>query len=155
MHRRFIALLVILTSACAGNPPGESTPRGVDRNLLTRQEMLDRNFVNVYDAVEALRNQWLLVRGFNSFEKPSQVWVYMDNVRLGDVESLRGVAVNTIRSVRHLGPNEATARWGVGHTAGAILVETMSSSPPTPPPPEAAQAGARSRAVRASAALRS
>jgi hypothetical protein len=144
LRRRFTSLLLVL-AACAGNPPGESVPRG-DRNLLTQKELLDQHFLNAYDAVEALRSQWLQARGPDSFTTPSQVWVYMDNVRLGDVESLRGVAVSTIMSIRHFGANEATARWGVGHAAGVIYVQTISVGSPMPapaaPPPEVVLAGA-------------
>jgi hypothetical protein len=134
-RRRLIALLLLLSSACASNPQSESAPRG-DRNLLTQKELLDQHFLNAYEAVEALRSQWLQPRGPDSFNTPSRVWVYMDNVKLGDVESLRGVAVNTIMSIRHLSANEATARWGVGHAAGAIYLQTISASSPSPLPDE-------------------
>jgi hypothetical protein len=124
-RRRFISLLLVLACACAGNPPGESAPRG-DRNLLTQKELLDQHFLSAYDAVEALRSQWLQPRGPDSFVSPSQVWVYIDNVKLGNVESLRTVPVSTIMSIRHFSANEATARWGVGHAAGVIYVQTLS-----------------------------
>jgi hypothetical protein len=92
--------------------------------------MLDQHFQTAYEAVEALRSQWLQSIRLESFGTPPRVWVYQDNVRLGDVESLRGVAVNTILSIRRFSPNEATARWGVGHSAGAIYLETMTTSSP-------------------------
>jgi hypothetical protein len=133
MHltRRLTALL-LLAAACAGSPPREGASRG-ERNLLTQKELLDQHFLSAYDAVEALRSQWLRARGPDSFTSPSQVWVYMDNVKLGDVESLRGVAVSTIMSIRYFGANEATARWGVGHGAGVIYVQTISVGSPMPP----------------------
>ncbi|MDQ6634888.1 MAG: hypothetical protein M3Z10_09050 [Gemmatimonadota bacterium] len=133
-RRRFLALLILWSAACAANQQSGSAPRGVDRNVLTQQEMLDQHFVSAYDAVEALRSQWLQARGPDSFKSPSQVWVYQDNVKLGNVETLRSVAVSSIVAIRRLSPNEATARWGVGHAAGVIYVQTMSASPSPPPP---------------------
>lgn len=130
--RRFLALL-FLAAACAGNQPAEGAPRG-DRNVLTQQEMLDKHFQTAYEAVSALRDHWLQSIKVESFSRPSQVWVYQDNVRLGDVESLRNVPVNTILSIRHFNANEATARWGVGHAAGAIYIETLTTSSPPPSP---------------------
>ncbi|MFL5608285.1 MAG: hypothetical protein ACJ8AD_17665 [Gemmatimonadaceae bacterium] len=132
MHprRRFLTLLLLLSSACAANQPSESAPRG-DRNVLTQQELLDQHFSNAYEAVEALRSQWLTARGPDSFKTPSQVWVYQDNVKLGDVQTLRGVAVNSILSIRRLNANEATARWGVGNSAGAIWLQTLSAASPS------------------------
>jgi hypothetical protein len=135
MHprRRLLTVLLLLSSACAANQQSESVPRG-DRNVLTQQELLDQHFSNAYEAVEALRSQWLTARGPDSFKTPSQVWVYQDNVKLGDVQSLRGVAINSILSIRRLNANEATARWGVGHAAGAIWLQTLSAASPSPPP---------------------
>ncbi len=133
-RRRFLALLILWSAACAANQQSGSAPRGIDRNVLTQQEMLDQHFVSAYDAVEALRSQWLQARGPDSFKSPSQVWVYQDNVKLGNVETLRSVAVSSIVAIRRLSPNEATARWGVGHAAGVIYVQTMSASPSPPPP---------------------
>jgi hypothetical protein len=135
-RRRFLALLALLSAGCAANQPGEGAPRGADRNVLTQKEMLDQHFVSAYDAVEALRSQWLTAHGPDSFKTPSQVWVYQDNVKLGNVETLRSVAVNSIAAIRRLTPNEATARWGVGHAAGVIHIQTMSATPTAPPPPD-------------------
>ena len=134
--RRFLALFLLGSAACAANQPSDGAPRSVDRNVLTQQEMLDQHFVSAYDAVEALRSQWLRARGPDSFKSPSEVWVYQDNVKLGNVETLRSVAVNSIVAIRRLSPNEATARWGVGHAAGVIHIQTMSASPSAPPPPD-------------------
>ena len=96
---------------------------------------MEHHFQSAYEAVEALRGQWLQARGPDSFSTPSQVWVYMDNVRLGDVESLRGVHPSTILSIRHFDANAATARWGVGHAAGVIYIQTFPSAAPMPATP--------------------
>jgi hypothetical protein len=139
IHR--LTALLLLASACAGNPQGESAPRS-DRTTLTQKDLMEHHFQSAYEAVEALRGQWLQPRGPDSFSTPSQVWVYMDNVKLGDVESLRGVHPSTILSIRHFDANAATARWGVGHSAGVIYVQTYPSASPMPAaPPEVMQMG--------------
>lgn len=133
--RRLTALLLV-ASACSSNPQSESAPRG-DRTTLTQKEMLDHHFQTAYEAVEALRGQWLQARGPDSFSTPSQVWVYMDNVKLGDVQSLRTVHPSTILAIRHFDPNAATARWGVGHAAGVIYLESFPAGSSTPAPSQA------------------
>ena len=95
-------------------------PRDAER--LTQEEMLKEHFTNVYDAVAALRSAWLTVRGTDSFAQPSQIWVYFDGTRLGGVEEMRAVTVNSVASVRHYDGVDATMRWGVGHSAGAIQI---------------------------------
>jgi hypothetical protein len=94
----------------------------VDAEQLTREEMLKEHFTNVYDAVASLRSSWLTVRGPDSFGTPSQVWVYYDGNRLGGVEEMRSVSVASIAGVRHYTGTDATLRWGVGHSAGAIQI---------------------------------
>ena len=96
------------------------TPREADR--LTQEEMLNEHFTNVYDAVAALRSSWLVVRGTDSFQQTSQIWVYFDSNRLGGVDEMRGIIVSSVASVRHYNGVDATMRWGVGHNAGAIQI---------------------------------
>ena len=94
----------------------------LDPERLSQEEMLKEHFTNVYDAVAALRSAWLTVRGTDSFAQPSQIWVYYDGTRLGGVEEMRSVTVNSVASVRHYNGVDATMRWGVGHNAGAIQI---------------------------------
>ena len=94
----------------------------LDPERLSQEEMLKEHFTNVYDAVAALRSAWLTVRGTDSFAQPSQIWVYFDGTRLGGVEEMRSVTVNSVASVRHYSGVDATMRWGVGHSAGAIQI---------------------------------
>lgn len=94
----------------------------LDAEQLTRAEMLQEHFTNVYDAVVALRSAWLTVRGTDSFTQPSQVWVYFDGTRLGGVDEMRSVIVSAVASVRHYNGADATMRWGVGHSAGVIQI---------------------------------
>lgn len=129
-------LLLALGIACASNPSKESTQRE-DRTVLTQQQMLERGFTNVYDAVLALRANWLSPRGRDSFTAPSQVWVYIDNTRAGGIDRLRLLQPTVVSTVRFFEGTEAQGRWGVGHSAGVILVSTWSTDReglPTPQP---------------------
>jgi len=94
----------------------------LDPQRLSREEMLEEHFTNVYDAVASLRSAWLTVRGTDSFRQTSQIWVYYDENRLGGVDEMRSVLVNSVASVRHYDGVDATMRWGVGHSAGAIQI---------------------------------
>ena len=86
--------------------------------------MLEHRFNNALEAVEALRSNWLQVKGTDSFSSPSQIWVYMDDTKLGGVESLRAIGVAPIVFIRHFDGVTATARWGLDHGQGVIFIST-------------------------------
>lgn len=113
------AALLILSLGCQSHRVANARP---DPERLSQEEMLREHFTNVYDAVASLRSAWLNVRGTDSFTQPSQVWIYYDANRLGGVDEMRGVLVNSVASVRHYNGVDATMRWGVGHNAGAIQI---------------------------------
>jgi hypothetical protein len=124
------AVVVLAVSACIGQgAPGTTASSGGSRNLLTREQLIEQHFETAYDAVSALRSNWLQARGPDSFNNPSQVWVYMDATRLGDVQTLKAVSVRDITSIEHLDANAAQARYGVGHGAGAIVISTFVAKP--------------------------
>jgi hypothetical protein len=122
MRSLFRLLPALLLIASLGCHTRKIAPVNIER--LTQKEMLDGHFTNVYDAVAALRPGWLVVRGTDSFGHPSQIWVYFNGTRLGGVDELRNVTVNSIAWARHYDGVTATQRWGVGHSAGVIFLSS-------------------------------
>jgi hypothetical protein len=120
-----LAVIALLT-ACAKfavQEPG-TTPARSDRPTRTQTQMGEHRFTTAYDAVEALRSNWLHTRGTDSFQTPSVVRVYLDNVSLGDIQTLRNIPVNTVVYIRYFDGVSATARWGLDHGSGVIYVST-------------------------------
>jgi hypothetical protein len=121
---RVVVLAVLMfSSACSSGRKSNNVPRQ-DRNVITGAELIEGRYITVYEAIEALRPPWLAPRGPDSFLAPSEVLVYLDNVKLGGVSNLRNLNLHSIRYIRHYDGPDATARWGVGHAAGVILVAT-------------------------------
>jgi xylan 1,4-beta-xylosidase len=114
---------LVLTASCLGAPRTAPKPR-VDYSVITAEQIEAQHYTNVYEAVLALRSNWLSTRGPDSFVMPSQVWVYLDNSRLGGVQTLAGLSTQGVTVIKHLTGIEATARWGIGHSAGAISILT-------------------------------
>ena len=131
---RLLRVVVVLigVSACASSSGTPGSAGSGSRNTLTRQQLTEQHFENAYDAVSALRSNWLQARGPDSFNTPSQVWVYMDATKLGDVQTLKAVSIRDIQSIEHLDGNAAQARYGVGHGAGAIVISTFVNKPREP-----------------------
>ncbi len=132
---RFVALAaVVLVSGCASRL---KTGEVRDHGTLTKEQIMESHFTTAYDAVEALRSNWLQARGTDSFQTPSEVLVYLDNTRLGGTDKLREIAANTIVYMRFYDGVSATGRWGIGHAAGVIYVSTHpAGTDPAPPSTE-------------------
>jgi hypothetical protein len=116
-------VLLLLAAACGGSRASGGGPRR-DPNVITREELTARPFSSAYDAVETLHSNWLQTRGTDSFNSPSQIWVYLDGTRLGGIESLRTLTPSAITSIRRIDALEATSRWGINHGQGVLLVST-------------------------------
>ena len=95
-----------------------------DRNVITHAQMVEQGFLNAYDAIAALRSNWLITKGVDSFNSPGRVLVYLDNSRLGGIEELRSLATPSITYIRYYDGTSATARWGLDHSHGVIFVST-------------------------------
>jgi hypothetical protein len=108
---------------CSGAHTSDEKPR-TDRSLITAAVILEHRFTNGYEAVEALHSNWLRAKGTNSLQNPSEVRVYVDNTSLGGVETLKTVSAPTIRTIEHFDGIAATARWGMDHGGGVILITT-------------------------------
>jgi hypothetical protein len=124
----FIAMLLV-ASACGGRPASERGPRP-DPRVITRGQMLERHFLTAMEAVQSLKANWITPRGPDSFVIPSQLWVYFDNVRLGNASALRTINTRDISYLQYFDGIEATARWGVGHGAGVILAVSFPGGEP-------------------------
>lgn len=102
--------------------PSNSLPRG--RMALNASEMARTGVNNAYEAVRLLRPEWLNERGTHIIgESASEtIDVYLDDVRLGGIDTLRDVMSNVVHSMHFFDAGAATLRWGSGHSHGVILV---------------------------------
>jgi hypothetical protein len=124
-HRDLLVLCLIAVTACAGGTrPGTSGP-GAD--VLTRAELENATQPNAFEVVRHLRPHWLQVRGGGSLRGRMVKRVYLDELYLGGVEELRQINTPAIESIRYYDGPAATQRWGSGHSAGAIQIETRQS----------------------------
>lgn len=119
--RLFLSALIIASAACASSGAGRSQS---NRDEISQAEIRAQSYTDAYQIVEALRSNWLRVRGTDSFQQPTQILVYLDDSRLGGVETLRGLSPQSISYMRHYDAVSATARWGLGHGQGVIYVSS-------------------------------
>jgi hypothetical protein len=123
-----LPFLFVALSSCASATGSRSSPMG-DTDIIARADIADsRSASNAYDLILALRPLWLQTRGLANLRQAAGeegIVVYMDNARLGDIQTLRRVPLGSIQYLEHFSAPEATQRWGGGHIHGAILVSTQ------------------------------
>jgi len=123
---RVAALALFVATGCASGSAAAGRPR-FDPALITREQIQEAQVSNAYDAVKALRANWLNVRGGESFRYPLGIQVYLDGTKAGDISALAGIPSLPIQFIRWYSGQEATARWGIDHGAGAIYVSTRAT----------------------------
>lgn len=124
--RAGVFLGFLLASGCGATRYASAPP--AERDVLTREMIIESRATNAYDVVATLRSNWLRTRGVDSFSTPGEVLVYYNDTRLGGVEMLRGISLNEIGYIQYFDGTEASARWGLDHGHGVIYVGTL-----TPP----------------------
>ena len=140
-------LSVSLPSGAFGQQ-SESGPRRSSRNVITQAE-IQKYGTNgsVHDLVHALRRQWLNLQQSSIREtatitaqgkqgarvtpaSDATLLVYLDRIKIGDIEQLQSLPLAGVVSVRYYNPAEALRRWGSGHEHGAIEVITTPEGTP-------------------------
>lgn len=110
----------VLRGVAPASPKGRS-----DRSTLSRDEIRSTQFNNMFEVIRALRGNWVRTRTAESFGKSSVLQVYLDMQRLsGGLDELRQLTPVNVELVRFLDPIQASARFGLDHGAGALLITT-------------------------------
>jgi len=119
----FVAASVMGACAHGAREPGNATPH--DPELITADEMAGINASTVYDAVQHLRPAWILRSRPNPALPNQFLIIYVDGQRYGSgIDGLRTLPIRSAYSVEFLSPTRAQARFGPGHSIGAIEVLT-------------------------------
>ncbi|MDB4917850.1 MAG: hypothetical protein JWM95_5494 [Gemmatimonadetes bacterium] len=145
MRRLVRATVIASTLGCASHSSAPAPVRP-ERSVLTPEQIQAYHFETAYDVVEALRPQWLVERGPLSLDtaqaRKAVVLVYLDNNKLGPVAKLREISTRNVSSMRRLDGVEAQARYGIGHPAGVIYVESFAAGRRVAGPTDVSNEGA-------------
>ncbi|HEY4129553.1 MAG TPA: hypothetical protein VGM50_03000 [Gemmatimonadaceae bacterium] len=123
--------IVVVASGCASSKSQSDddiihiVPQATQRspNLLTAAEIESSGTSTALQAVQRLRPNFLVVHGGMSRKTGDPgIVVYMNGTRLGDTSTLSSVTASEVKTIEYLNPNDATQRFGGGHTHGAIIV---------------------------------
>ena len=141
--RRLLALgLALAPAACAsgGARASQSTPDASSvrspasarrTDVLSEEEIQKAHIPNLYDLVSSLRPRWLQTRGVDSFQRPSEVQVYVGDTRMqGGPSVLRDLPTLGVTKIEFVDGITASSRWGLDHGAGAIVVSMSAQRRP-------------------------
>ena len=135
-RRLAVGLTLLAAAACASggsrastngasNSSHQSMSAGARANVLTLDDIQKAHIPNVFDLVSTLRPRWLQTRGVDSFQKPSEIQVYLGNTRMqGGLNALRELSSLGVTKIEWVDGITASSRWGLDHGAGAIVVST-------------------------------
>jgi hypothetical protein len=132
-----MVISVVLSGCAAGGlstpNPFEAPPNVVEEeargpNQIVQSEIRDREiaYPTAYRMIQQLRPRWLQPRGQVSMMDPGAGYptVYIDEIRHGNMYTLREIPSHQIRLMEFINAGDATTRWGTGHRAGVINVVT-------------------------------
>lgn len=127
MHRLLLLGFAAVTAAGCATTGGGGDRTFSNPNLLTRAQIEEVRATDAYEVVQRLRSRWLRAQGTTQLPNAAgdfQVQVYLDEVHQGGVSELRDIGYQEIQYIRYYPPQQASARWGFDHGAGAIMVST-------------------------------
>ena len=124
---RHLLLLLVAAGILASCGPAAMGGQGRNPDLIGQADIAEANASTALDLVQRLRPQWLRARS-QSFDGGVGASVYVDDVRFGDLDSLRSISAQTVQEIEWIDSGEATQRWGTGNMGGAILVRTRRGS---------------------------
>lgn len=117
-------LALVGAGACATGTGGLTPSHNAksSSSVITREEIEKTSGRTAYETIQHLNP--LFLSTIRASTASSQRWVYLDGVRIGGPDALRGVPSLTVREIRLLGAREATLLFGTGHSLGAITIAT-------------------------------
>jgi hypothetical protein len=120
-------LVATVFLACA---PPATARSGRDANVITKEEIASVQAANLYDAVTRLRPNFLHYRGQSTLRGADTGYpkVYLDRNLLGDINSLKTLTPNGIREIRYYNGAEASSKFGLDNTSGAIEIVSDTSN---------------------------
>ncbi|HEV8355870.1 MAG TPA: hypothetical protein VGQ17_03785 [Gemmatimonadales bacterium] len=151
--------LVALGSALGAGRASAQKPPKPDRDLITREELAeaDAKFPDLFQAIMRLRPRFLSQnRGIRTMgiqpgsgsalmcdavkerncaqrqivQAPVSPVIYLDGMKSGDPDVLKGIRTGGVEEVRYLTPSRAAMEYGLGHDGGAILVKLDKGTKP-------------------------
>lgn len=133
-YARILLVLVLSLSlpACAasGSSSGNSSDDGSSNRIVLSELSIDVGGMSAYDVINQYKPLWLQNPGKESIQNNPKIQVYVNNTgeSVGSISSLKRIRATDVASIEYYSEREAQFKFGLGNSAGAILVHTKSGS---------------------------
>lgn len=136
MAKAYFLVAAAFLSACASAPGGTSNTRVTTHeaapDYITSVEVASTPVANVYDLISRLRPHWFRTQtgSIRNNTRSQVIAVYLDEVRLGDIQALRTVSTSGVESLRYYDATRAATvlrNPGSDPIAGAIVITTTNA----------------------------
>ena len=119
-----VATAVLLALGCSSSGRSSESNARNRGDVISVEELATTAELDAYQAVRRLRPMWLRTRGpvSLSLQGRAGIRVYVNGSRRGELDVLRSFRATDIESITYLSAPEATTRFGVDHSNGAIMV---------------------------------
>ena len=127
----YVLAAILAASACTAMGPPKPVGPAAQRDLLTREEILESTAMqgDLLNAIHSLRPNFLapphgVVRG----SAAAPIAVYVDRIRQSGLEALRSISASKVAEVRYLDPTTSLNELGPVASGGALLVRMFDPS---------------------------
>jgi hypothetical protein len=130
MTKAYLLVGTALLCACGGTSPrAATTPREAAPDYITSLEVASTPVANAYDLIARLRPHWFRTEtgSIRGNTRSQVVAVYLDDTRIGDIQSLRTISTSGVSSLRYYDATRAATvlrNPGSDPIAGAIVITT-------------------------------
>ena len=133
MAKAHLLIAAAVISGCSGASSGTSGTPAPSResapDYITSVEVAATPVANVHDLITRLRPHWLRTQpvSIRSNTRTDVVVVYLDDTRIGDIQSLRTLSTSGVATLRYYDAVRAATvlrNPGPDPVAGAIVITT-------------------------------
>lgn len=122
-----ISPFLFVLFACGSSGPAVDEEESPDRSpnrLVVSEISAPVSDLTAYDLVKQYKSHWLWTPKTQSLQNNPEIQVYVNNSGGHDnsISSLTEYAAQNVSEIRYFSPRRAQFRFGIGNSAGAILV---------------------------------
>lgn len=125
----FTLVAVLSLAACSSATTGSGAASPQEKaNTITSEEIAKARTPGwyAYELINNLRPAFLKARNAITLESRDPIYadVYVDEVYLGDIDSLKSLPLEGIKTISFLNPFDAATRFAKEMPGGAIMIRT-------------------------------
>jgi outer membrane cobalamin receptor len=120
---RWRPLLAILVATACHQQVSRSG-HGIQRNVITQEEIEASTASNVYDLIAQTRADYLKDRGKVSIRtnQREQAVVFLNDQEYGILETMRNIPLGRVSEIRYYPGTEAVNRFGAQYGGGIVML---------------------------------